>query len=119
MRFIFTSFLLIPTVVLAQTSDLFGVEGVFYVILGWIGQLLLAVVVMVFFWGLVKFIGNSSDPKAREEGKKFIVWGLIAFLVLFSLWALVGWIESSLNITPAPVCYVDASGGQICPPMGP
>jgi len=56
--------------------------------------------VLVFFWGLVKFIANSSDAKEHEEGKKFIFWGLISLFVIFSLWAIVGVVLGDFGITP-------------------
>ncbi len=49
---------------------------------------LLALAFLIFIWGLAKFIlalksgGSDEDIK---NGKRLIVWGVIAFLVLFSL----------------------------------
>ena len=40
---------------------------------------------MVFFWGLAKFIFRlGGDEKAVEEGKKLMLWGLIALFILLS-----------------------------------
>ena len=41
--------------------------------------------VLVFFWGLAKFIFRlGGDEKAVEEGKKLMLWGLIALFILLS-----------------------------------
>jgi len=49
---------------------------------------LVALALVVFFWGLVKYIYHSDDAKARQEGSKSILWGLIALFVLFSLFGI-------------------------------
>ncbi len=55
--------------------------------------------VLVFFWGLVKFISHGGDEKAREEGKSIMIWGMVALFVMVALWAIVGYIQESLNLT--------------------
>ncbi len=44
---------------------------------------------VVFFWGLAKFILHSGDEKGREEGKEVMKWGIIALFVLVSIWGIV------------------------------
>ncbi|MDO8505185.1 MAG: hypothetical protein Q7S48_01220 [bacterium] len=40
---------------------------------------------LVFVWGLVKFIFRiGGDEKAVEDGKKLMIWGLVALFVLLS-----------------------------------
>ena len=40
---------------------------------------------LVFFWGLAKFIFRlGGDEKAVEDGKKLMLWGLIALFILLS-----------------------------------
>jgi hypothetical protein len=50
--------------------------------------LLFMLALAVFIWGMVKFIasGQSSD---KEEGQQFMLWGIIALTVMFSVWGLV------------------------------
>lgn len=47
-----------------------------------------ALALVIFFWGLVKFIYHSDDAHSRQEGRKSILWGLIALFVLFSLYGI-------------------------------
>ena len=49
---------------------------------------LLALAVVIFFWGLVRFISESSDTHAHTEGKERIIWSLIALFVLVSIWGI-------------------------------
>jgi len=52
----------------------------------------------LFFWGLVKFIYHSSDSAEHENGKQYMVWGIIVFFVLFSIWGIVELLGDSLGI---------------------
>ncbi len=49
---------------------------------------LFAIAVCVFFWGMVKFM-STGDSSEREQGKQFMLWGVIALAVMFSVWGLV------------------------------
>lgn len=57
---------------------------------------------LVFFlWGLAKFILNAGDEEARESGKKLMIWGLVAFVVMVSVWGLVALVRNTLGINNA------------------
>ncbi|MDO8548056.1 MAG: hypothetical protein Q7R71_00040 [bacterium] len=47
-----------------------------------------AIALVVFFWGLVRYIYHSDGATSRQEGKSSIMWGLIALFVLFSLFGI-------------------------------
>lgn len=56
---------------------------------------LFAVAFLLFIYGMFKyFFLKSSDPKAREDGKAFIFWGIIGLAVMFSVWGLVNTVIS-------------------------
>lgn len=40
---------------------------------------------VAFFWGLAKFIFRAGDEKAVKDGKKLMIWGLIALFIIMSL----------------------------------
>ncbi|OGZ07797.1 MAG: hypothetical protein A3D65_05715 [Candidatus Lloydbacteria bacterium RIFCSPHIGHO2_02_FULL_50_13] len=79
---------LFPTAVFAQADDIFDLSGTIYDLLGRLGVFFFALAVMLFIWGVVKFIKNANDTTEHEAGKKFILWGIISFVVLVSLWAI-------------------------------
>ena len=60
--------------------------------------LFLSAAIAVFFWGLVKFIWHAGDEKTLEDGKKMMIWSLVGIAVIFSMWAIVGFIQESLDI---------------------
>lgn len=61
--------------------------------------LVFALALLFFLWGLAKFILNAGDEEAREGGKKIMIWGVVAFVVMVSVWGLVALIRSTLGIT--------------------
>ncbi|KND49467.1 MAG: hypothetical protein AB203_00055 [Parcubacteria bacterium C7867-008] len=49
-----------------------------------------AVAFIVFIWGVFRtFILGGSDPKKREEGKALMIWGIVGFALMVSVWGLV------------------------------
>ncbi len=57
-----------------------------------------AIALLVFFWGLVKFILSAGDEDAKETGKRIMIWGIIALFVMSAVWGLVRLLASTLGI---------------------
>ncbi len=58
---------------------------------GMINQLvviLIGIGLLLFIWGLVKYVAAGGDEAKVAEAKQFIVFGLIAFFVMMSVWGL-------------------------------
>jgi len=51
--------------------------------------LVIAIGLLFFIWGLVQFIAASGDEAAKEEGKRKMIWGVIALFVIVAVWGLV------------------------------
>jgi hypothetical protein len=64
--------------------------------------LLVAVALLVFFWGLVQFIANAGDDDKRKEGKQHMIWGIVGLFVMVSVWGLVGFLGSVIGIQNSP-----------------
>ncbi len=103
--------LLAPLSVYAQVDN---VEDFQDLLLGWLGQLGFLFwmgSIVAFFWGLVKFINNANDAEAHEKGKSLMIWGLISFLVLISLWGIVQLVlVNTLDINATDINFVDKDG---------
>ena len=53
-----------------------------------------------FIWGVAsRFFFHGDDETKREEGKKFILWGILGMVVMFSVWGLVNILLSTLGIS--------------------
>ena len=63
---------------------------------------ILALAFAFFVFGVVNyFFIHGTDEKGREEGRSFILWGLLGMVVLFSVWGLVNLLLSTLGIAPS------------------
>ena len=67
--------------------------------------LLVGVALIVFVWGVVKFIAASGDDKAYEEGRRRMLWGVIILFVIISMWGLVRLARTILGVRTG---FVDA-----------
>lgn len=55
----------------------------------------------VFLWGVFKYFFLHVDNESeRAEGQKFVLWGIIGMVVLFSVWGLVNILLSTLGFAP-------------------
>jgi len=55
---------------------------------------------LVFIWGLVKFIFRvGGDEKAVEDGKNLMKWGLIALFVMVSFLAILAFVYRDLGFS--------------------
>lgn len=59
--------------------------------------IVIAIAMLVFFWGLVKFVRSVSDT-GKSDGKMFMVWGIVALFVMVTVWGLVGFIRRQFDI---------------------
>ncbi|MDB5265765.1 MAG: hypothetical protein JWM39_478 [Parcubacteria group bacterium] len=63
-------------------------------------SVLFAFALLFFIFGVFKyFFVQGADAKARTDGRSFILWGIIAMVVLFSMWGLVNLVT---GILPSP-----------------
>ena len=111
---LFSLLFFIPVLAHAQVNDVFDLQGVALGILYRLGKLFFYMAIAFFVWGVVKFIKNADDSTAREEGRKFIVWGIVSLVVIVSLWALVSYLLETLNILPSGATpFIDSRGNLL------
>ena len=60
--------------------------------------IVVALALLGFFWGLVKFIFAQGNEESKADAKKIMLWGLIALFVMVSVWGLVGFIGNAFDI---------------------
>ncbi len=54
--------------------------------------------ILVFGWGVVKYISSSGDATKEKEARQFLWWGVIGIFVLASVFGLVKFIGSSVGV---------------------
>ncbi len=59
---------------------------------------LFAVAFIVFIWGVFQyFIAGGADEEKRSQGRQFVIWSVIAFFVMSSLWGIVNLLDGTFQ----------------------
>lgn len=72
--------------------------------------ILIAIAFIVFLWGVFKYyIYGATDEAKRKDGHQLIIWGVIGFVVIVSVWGIVNIVTNILvpgtvsnNAPPTP-----------------
>lgn len=87
--------ILTPVFVFAQgsvsTDGLEDLLGSIHRLISMAIPVLIALGVLGFMWGVVMYLFGK-----KEDGKMFMVWGIIALFVMTSVWGLVGILRGTL-----------------------
>ena len=60
--------------------------------------IVVGIALLGFFWGLAKFIFSQGNEESKADGKKMMIWGIVALFVMVSVWGLVNFIGQAFNI---------------------
>ncbi len=75
-------------------------NGILNVINNILVPLIIGVAFIVFLWGVFKyFILGAANEDDRREGRQFVLWGLIGFVVIISVWGLVALVSNTLGFS--------------------
>ncbi len=65
---------------------------------------LFAVAFIVFIWGVFQyFIAGGADEEKRDTGKQLMLWGIIGFFVMVSVWGLVNILRGTFQFSSQQV----------------
>ena len=65
-------------------------------------SIFLGAAVVFFLWNITMVIKNSDQPEELAKFKSKAVWGIVAIAVMVSMWGLVAFVTSSLNLNNTP-----------------
>lgn len=89
-------------------------SGILYVINSILVPVLISIAFLVFLWGVAQaYIISGASEDAREEGHKLVLWGIIGFVVIFSVWGIVNIVGATLGLSAGGT----ASGNGLTPPQ--
>ncbi len=94
---------LAPAFAFAQPTNTFGgigtTVGSFISFLNsYLVPAVFALAFLLFIWGMFKFfILSGANEEGREQGKSLMLWGVIAFVMMVSIWGLVNVLSTSLG----------------------
>lgn len=99
---IFPLFILVPLVAFAQ-GDFIGLSSLLRNITAFINGTLVpfifTIAFLVFIWGVVQyFILGSEDDEKRKGAKQLMLWGIIGFVLMVSVWGIVNLLAGGLGL---------------------
>ena len=85
----------LPLIASAQTLNdtLFTLSTLLNGVIG----LFITLAIVVFFWGLIKYLFHQDNENA-QEGIKIMFWGVVAIFVMVSIWGIIGLVQRSLRV---------------------
>jgi hypothetical protein len=95
----------LPTVVSAQKEKEFGevntfIDRISAFIDGTLIPLVFGLALLMFIWGVFKaFILGGSDEEKQKEGKQLMLYAIIGFVVMVSIWGIVNLIANGLGFS--------------------
>jgi amino acid transporter len=90
------SLMAFPLVASAQNA-----QGIINTVRNIVDQLIplaLAVALLVFFWGLIKYIWGAAGGEAKAEGQKIMTAGIVGLFLIVAIWGIVGIIANTFGI---------------------
>ncbi len=79
-----------------------GTTGVIGIINTFVVPVIFTLAFAVFVWSVVNyFFIHGGEEAKREEGRQFILWGIIGMVILFAVWGILNILLSTLGITPS------------------
>ncbi len=73
--------------------------------------LIFALALVMFIWGVVQFVLNSSEEAKKEQGRQFMLWGIIALTVMLCVWGIVNILANTFGINVRIIPQVHAPAG--------
>ena len=77
--------------------DLPVVQKFFTSVVDPVVQLLFAVAVVYFIYGVFTYIRRSGDSEARTEGANHILWSIVGLFIMVSVWGIITLIKNSIG----------------------
>lgn len=74
-------------------------NNIIYIINGILVPVIFAVAFLVFLYGVASaYILSNGDPERVKSGHTLILWGIIGFVVMVSLWGLVNVVSNTFGL---------------------
>lgn len=107
------AFATVPMIASAQVRSIQDAAGVVTnIINGVLVPLVFAIAFIVFIWGIFQyFIAGGHDEEAKEKGKSLMLYGLIGFFLMVSVWGLVNILVGTFNLLNNAPTFIPGAPG--------
>lgn len=87
---------------LGNSSGIVGIiDAASGIVTGILIPLAFALCLLYFFWGVAKYIRTGAgSEEASKEGKKVMIWGVVGLFIALSVWGIISFIQTELQIPP-------------------
>ena len=100
LAFIIPSVIAIPALAVSTTFKELINNVIINGILKSVVSLLISLAVVVFIYGVLTTMLSEGGEK-KEDGKQYMLWGIIGIFVMVSMWGIVAVLQSTFNLSPA------------------
>lgn len=107
-RIAMVGYAIAPAVALAQVNTIGTVATNFLSTAKTLISIVFVLAVVLFGWGIVKFLIAAGDPAKIKDAKKFLLWGVVGMAVLASIFGLISYLQAYFGVT--------SGGGTIVAP---
>lgn len=67
--------------------------------------LLFAISLVIFVYGIVKFLSLDVTDSARKEARSSIIWGIVGMLIMFSVYGVINLVLETFGTNPTEINY--------------
>lgn len=67
-----------------------------HVIINPLIQLMFAVALVVFLWGILEYIKGAGSPDSREQGSRHILWGIVGLFIMIGVYGIITLFKNTL-----------------------
>ncbi len=75
----------------SYATDINDFFAVIPTVLDMFARIFIGLVLVIVFWGFVKFMFQDK----KEEGKALLIWGITGLFLIFSVWAIVFFLQKT------------------------
>ncbi len=89
-----TGLVLLPVLALAQGTNTFGTNRINNILTGFKSLVntalivLSGVAVLVFIYGIIRYVLSANDAEKRKEARGYMIYGVVAFAIIAGLYGL-------------------------------
>ena len=91
----------IPAVAAAAVTDIASALDWFMGILNLLVPVVIALAVVVFLFGIFKYV-TAKDDTAKQEARSIILYGVIVLFVMVAIWGLVNILIATFGLSTEP-----------------
>ncbi|MEM9337025.1 MAG: hypothetical protein AAGA35_04180, partial [Patescibacteria group bacterium] len=99
-HYLFLGLFLFPSVASAQTlfTLLAGINNLFN---NFIIPFLITLAVLFFIYNVIRyFMIEAAESDGREKARRFMLWSILAFVIIVGFWGIVTFVSNAFGVTP-------------------